>query len=54
MCMIRDDERFDDMVGHTGSVRCERAFPTVVCFRFHVVKNVWAVKEVFGRTPEAD
>ena len=29
------------------------AFPTVVCSGLHVVKNVWAVKEVFGRTPEA-
>ena len=30
------------------------AFPTVVCSGLHVVQNVWAVKEVFGRTPEAD
>ena len=30
------------------------AFPTVVCSGLHVVENVWAVKEVFGRIPEAD
>ena len=30
------------------------AFPTVVCPGLHVGENVWAVKEVFGRTPEAD
>ena len=55
MCMILDDERFDDMEGHTGSVYVVNgAFPTVVCSGLHVVENVWAVKLVFGRTPEAD
>ena len=28
--------------------------PTVVCSVSHVEENVWAIKEVFGRTPEAD
>ena len=41
-----DDERFDDMGGHTGSVRVNGAFPTMVCSGSHVVENVWAVKEI--------
>ena len=45
MCMILDDDRFDDMGGHTGSVRVNGAFPTVVCSGSHVVENVWARSE---------
>ena len=47
-----DDERFDDMGGHTGSVRVNGAFPTVVCSGSHVVENVWAVKEISAGLPK--
>ena len=46
MSMILDDERFNDMGGHTGSVRVNGASPTVVRSGSHVDENVWAVKEI--------
>ena len=53
MCMTLDDERFDDM---GGTYRCDsmlRVIPMASDY-LAVDANVWAVKEVFGRTPEAN